>query len=112
MAVVTGIDKRVEEKVFRLLAAYREIKSFKEALAFFEENYSEFGQSILNETAANGINGGAGVQNFDQALQLMESSKFIKNKTVYKQIGLILGIDPEYFQEFRLDPKFSLGVGD
>ena len=102
MAVVAGIDKRVEEKVFRLLAAYREIKSFKEALAHFKENYnSEFKQSIEIENLER-----------DQAVKLMEDSIFIKNKTVYKQIGLILGIDPEYLQEFRLDPKFELTVGD
>tara|TARA_A100001515_G_scaffold50216_1_gene39648 strand:- start:1351 stop:5121 length:3771 start_codon:yes stop_codon:yes gene_type:complete len=112
MASITGIDKNVEEKVFRLLAAYKEIQSFKDALAHFEEAYDKYGQSILNETAKAGYNNGAGVQNFEQALQLMESSNFIKGKTVYKQIGLILGIDPEYFQEFRLDPKFSLTVTD
>ncbi len=112
MASVTGINKRVEEKVFRLLAAYKEIQSFNEALAHFEEAYDEYGQSIRDQTADAGINNGLGVQNHTQALQFMESSNFIKLKTVHKQIGLILGIDPEYFQEFRLEPEFELTVGE
>ena len=113
-STTTGIDKDTERKVFQLLADYKQIASFKEALALFEEKYDEqHGTDIeTNTIGVEDINDGLGVRTKEEAIFFLKESNFINNKTVYKQIGLILGIDPEYYKEFRLDPKYKLTVGE
>jgi hypothetical protein len=105
MASERAIDTNVEKEVMRLLYNYRQTYDYSRALAKFQEDYDLYQQDIQESTAALGIRDGFGVQEFDQALELLEITKFNANKTVYKKIGLFLGVDPEFFEEFRIDPE-------
>jgi len=105
MASERAIDPNVEKEVMRLLYNYRQTYDYSRALAKFQEDYDLYQQDIQESTAALGIRDGFGVQEFDQALELLEITKFNANKTVYKKIGLFLGVDPEFFEEFRIDPE-------
>lgn len=116
MAGALAYDKEVEKKVFRLLADYKQISSFNEALEEFKENYNLlYRDEIFEKTTSNTslqVNQGYGVSSLEEAIFLLDESNFIKNKTTYKQIGLVFGIDPEYFTDFRLEPEYRSWVGD
>ena len=116
MAGALAYDKEVEKKVFRLLADYKQVSSFNEALEEFKENYNLlYRDEILEKTTSNTspqVNQGYGVSSLEEAIFLLDKSNFIKNKTTYKQIGLVFGIDPEYFTDFRLEPEYRSWVGD
>jgi len=99
-----AVNRARELEALTLLVNYRQTVSFEEALSLFEEKYdSEFSEDIKKATREANINDGQGITTFSQAKQLLEDTKFIDNKTIYKKIGLITGIDPEYFEEFRID---------
>ena len=100
-----AIDPNVEKEVMRLLYNYRQTYDYSRALAKFEETYDLYQQDIQESTAALGIREFVGVENFEQANELLEITNFNANKTIYKKIGLFLGVDPEFFEEFRIDPE-------
>ena len=101
-----AINPVEEKEALTLLATYRQIFSFEEALKKFEADYdTEYRASIQSETSNAGVNGGDGIETYEQAYQLLVDTKFIANKTTYKKVGLITGIDPEYWPEFRRDPS-------
>ena len=105
MASERAINPNVEREVMRLLYNYRQTYDYGRALAKLEQNYDVYQQDIQASTAALGIRDGVGVQNFEQANELLEITNFNANKTIYKKIGLFLGVDPEFFEEFRIDPE-------
>jgi hypothetical protein len=103
MASERAINPNVEREVMQLLYNYRQTYDYGRALAKLEQNYDVYQRDIQESTAALGIRGGAGVETFEQANELLEIAKFNANKTIYKKIGLFLGVDPEFFEEFRVD---------
>ena len=105
MASERAIDPNVEKEVMELLSNYRQTYDYSRALAKLEQNYDVYQTDIQVATAAEGIRGGAGVETFEQANELLEITNFNANKTIYKKIGLFLGVDPEFFEEFRIDPE-------
>tara|TARA_R110002012_G_scaffold48331_1_gene125925 strand:- start:6310 stop:10104 length:3795 start_codon:yes stop_codon:yes gene_type:complete len=98
---VLAVDKELEKLALELIKQYRAAAAFEEALQLFEDSYvEEHRDSIANVTRDRP---GGPITDFDQAKELMEVTKFIDNKTKYKKIGLMLGVDPEYFKDFRID---------